>query len=161
MAEYNPNFGIIFAIDMLVIPSSKTNYYYFCSLCLSPPATYYKDGENDLVFLYKIDLATSNTSELILADDLLSFSPPYTPNTSIIIELLRIEVSDNGGTKSNVESCSHSIVPLFDLEAESICVNVGERSLKMDNDDFDNKDVKKAQNNLKDYLDEVKGRQKS
>lgn len=85
MAEYNPNFGIIFAMDMVVIPSSKTNYYYFCSLCLSPPATYYKDGQNDLIFLYKIDLATSNTSELVLADDLLSFSPPYSQNTSIIL----------------------------------------------------------------------------
>jgi hypothetical protein len=93
MAEYNPSFGIVFAVDMFNIPTSKINYYYFCSICLAPPAQYYKQGENDLIFLYKIDLATSNTIELVLADDLLSFSPDYNQNTSIIIEILRIEVS--------------------------------------------------------------------
>lgn len=92
LAEYNPSFGIIFAVDMFTIPSSKVNYYYFCSVCLSPPASYYKKGENDLIFLYKIDLASSNTAELIFADDLLSFGPNYNQNVSIIVELLRIKV---------------------------------------------------------------------
>lgn len=44
MAEYSPSFGVIIGVDMLSIPTNKRNYYYFCSLCLSPPATYYKDG---------------------------------------------------------------------------------------------------------------------
>jgi hypothetical protein len=44
MAEYNPSFGIVVAVDMISIPSTKTRYYYFCSVCLSPPASYYKKG---------------------------------------------------------------------------------------------------------------------
>lgn len=125
MAEYNPSFGIVFAVDMLSIPSSKTNYYYFCSLCLSPPAQYYKKGDNDLVFLYKIDLASSNTAELTLSDDLLSFAPEFSPNACVIIELLRVEISQNGTPNSNIESCAHAVVPLFDLDTEFVCVNIG------------------------------------
>ena len=85
MAEYSSTFGMIVGVDMLSIPATKSNYYYFCSLCLSPPATYYKNGENDLIFLYKIDLATSLTYSLIFTDDLLSFSPAFNINTAIII----------------------------------------------------------------------------
>ncbi len=102
MAEYSPSFGMIVGVDMLSIPPNKLNYYYFCSLCLSPPASYYKHGENDLVFLYRIDLATSLTYSLVFADDLLSFSPPFNINTAIIIELLRIEVAENGALSNQI-----------------------------------------------------------
>jgi hypothetical protein len=75
MAEYNPTFGIVVSVDMISVPSSKTNYYYFCSLCLSPPAAYYTKDVPDLVFFYRADLATSLTNDFILSDDLLSLSP--------------------------------------------------------------------------------------
>jgi hypothetical protein len=125
MAEYNPSFGIVVAVDMLSIPAVKRNHYYFCTLCLSPPATHYKKGENDLVFLYKIDLGTSLTYDLIFADDLLSFSPPFNINTAIILELMRVELSENGTPKSEIESCAYAIIPLFDMDLDFVCANVG------------------------------------
>jgi len=42
MAEYNPSFGIVVMIDSMTVPASKDQYYYFCTICLSPPANYYK-----------------------------------------------------------------------------------------------------------------------
>jgi hypothetical protein len=48
MGEYNPSFGIIVMPDIINVPPSSTIYYYYCTVCMSPPATYYKDGEVDL-----------------------------------------------------------------------------------------------------------------
>jgi hypothetical protein len=42
MAEYNSSFGIVASIDLIRVSPSRDNYYYFCTLCLSPPANYYK-----------------------------------------------------------------------------------------------------------------------
>lgn len=45
-----------------------------------------------------------------------------------------MEISQNGTPNSNIESCAHAIVPLFDLETEFVCVNVGEQELRLSND---------------------------
>jgi len=93
MAEYNPTFGIVVSVDMISVPSTKVNYYYFCSLCLSPPAAYYTKDIPDLVFFYRADLANSLTNDFILSDDLLSLSPEYSPNAAVVMELHRVELN--------------------------------------------------------------------
>lgn len=77
LAEYSPTFGIVVNVDLISIPLTTTNYYYFCTICLSPPAKYYRDEENDLIFMYKIDLASSLTRDLLLADDSINYSPYF------------------------------------------------------------------------------------
>jgi len=58
MAEYNQFFGIYFSVDKLTIPDPNQNYYYFMTVCLSPPAKYYtsklKDTE-DLKMIWAVD----------------------------------------------------------------------------------------------------------
>lgn len=57
MAEYNPFFGVCFTIDKLVLPRDKQNYYYFMTVCLSPPGEYYTSrmrDADDLKFLYNV-----------------------------------------------------------------------------------------------------------
>jgi len=62
MAEYSPSFGAVLAIDLLTLPSeSSPNYYYFCTTCLYPPASFYTRGSTDLAFFYQLDLASSLT----------------------------------------------------------------------------------------------------
>lgn len=62
MAEYSPSFGAVFAIDLVnVPPDTPSNYYYFCTSCLYPPATFYTRGPTDLSFFYQLDLANSLT----------------------------------------------------------------------------------------------------
>lgn len=68
MAEYNPAFGVIVNVDVIRLPPTNANYYYFTSICLSPPANYYKDKEIDLHFQYLVDLASAS-QEILLKDD--------------------------------------------------------------------------------------------
>lgn len=69
MAEYSPTFGGILGIDLLSVPSDEpTNFYYFCTACLYPPATFYNRGATDLNFSYQIDLANSLTHQLTFMD---------------------------------------------------------------------------------------------
>lgn len=58
MAEYNPAFGVVVGVDIMRVPSTNLNYYYFTSVCLSPPANYYREKDTDLFFQYKIDLGS-------------------------------------------------------------------------------------------------------
>lgn len=48
MAEYNSYFGIKVCVDCIQLPSDQTNYYYFVTVCLYPPARYYAEDKNDL-----------------------------------------------------------------------------------------------------------------
>lgn len=80
-------------IDEMKIPPGQTNYYYFTTVCLFPPAKYYSEDKCDLDFLYKINLSSSSTELLILNQDPLLYYPPYDPNTCLIIELNRIQLS--------------------------------------------------------------------
>jgi hypothetical protein len=43
MAEYSSAFGVTLALDALLVPSHLTDFYYFCTACLFPPARYYAD----------------------------------------------------------------------------------------------------------------------
>lgn len=55
MAEYQQYFGMNFVIDKLTIPKTELSYYYFITVCLSPPAKYYKNKGFDLVLMKKIN----------------------------------------------------------------------------------------------------------
>ena len=46
---------------------------------------YKKQDENDLIFIYKINLGISLTENLMLEDDSLNYSPPYNENTCLIV----------------------------------------------------------------------------
>jgi hypothetical protein len=48
MAEYDPLFGVVIEIDNIIVPKTSDKYYYFLTLCICPPAEYYKDISNDL-----------------------------------------------------------------------------------------------------------------
>jgi len=61
MAEYNPFFGIYVDIDKVSVPITKDPYYYFVTVCLSPPANYYTKNGDDLDFIYKIELNPSRS----------------------------------------------------------------------------------------------------
>ena len=91
MGEYNPSLGVTVGIDIMRVPHTNLNYYYFCTVCLSPPAYYYQEKENDLAFKYLIDLG-SLSKELLLRDKESQFNPPADPNAAIIVELLRVKI---------------------------------------------------------------------
>jgi len=58
MAEYNPFFGIYLTIDKLILPKDKQNYYYFMTVCISPPGDYYSSrmrDSDDLKIIYSVD----------------------------------------------------------------------------------------------------------
>jgi hypothetical protein len=95
MAEYTPSFGLVFAIDAITLPADNSNYYYFCTVCLYPPADYYRSGKVDLSFIYKVDLAVSLTQSLLLQDDPLAYSLTYDRKTVLIIELNRVLLDKN------------------------------------------------------------------
>lgn len=59
MAEYQEYFGINFVVDKLVIPKTELAYYYFITICLSPPANYYKSKGFDLNLIRNIDFEKS------------------------------------------------------------------------------------------------------
>lgn len=62
MAEYNPFFGIYFSIDKITLPKDKQNYYYFMTVCMSPPGTYYSSkmrDSDDLKIIYSVDAEKS------------------------------------------------------------------------------------------------------
>lgn len=57
MAEYKQSFGVNFSLDKLSVPKSEFNYYYFVTVCLSPPANYYASktkNPEDLDIIYII-----------------------------------------------------------------------------------------------------------
>ena len=62
MAEYQEYFGINFVIDKLVVPETSQAYYYFITVCMCPPANYYKGKAFDLNFCRKVDFSTSKTT---------------------------------------------------------------------------------------------------
>lgn len=59
MAEYLEEFGINFIIDKLYVPKTDLTYYYFITICASPPANYYKKKSFDLNFSRKVNFDTS------------------------------------------------------------------------------------------------------
>lgn len=62
MAEYQEYFGINFVIDKLFIPKTDVSYYYFITVCISPPANYYKKKNFDMNFCRKINFDYSTTT---------------------------------------------------------------------------------------------------
>ena len=97
MAEYSPTFGAVLGIDLLSLPTDEANnYYYFCTVCLYPPATFYSRGPTDLNFFYQIDLGNSLTHQLTFKDQVVNYFPEYKINTLIIIEVSRVKLSSNG-----------------------------------------------------------------
>ena len=125
MAEYNSSFGVVVSVDMVSVAPSKDSYYYFCTVCICPPATYYKQSEVDLEFIYQIDLSSSFTQDIVFKGQPLTFNPTYSPNTSLIIELNRIRISSSGKPDSSIEPCGSTVLPVFDLNQQIPCVNVG------------------------------------
>lgn len=58
MAEYNPFFGVYLTIDKLILPKDRQNYYYFMTVCISPPGDYYSSrmrDSDDLKIIYSVD----------------------------------------------------------------------------------------------------------
>ena len=62
MAEYQEFFGVTFVIDRLILPESKDKFYYFFTICMSPPAGYYKSEVFDMELCKKIDLNNSKSN---------------------------------------------------------------------------------------------------
>lgn len=58
MAEYNPFFGVYLSIDKIILPKEKQNFYYFMTVCISPPGNYYSSrmrDTDDIKILYSVD----------------------------------------------------------------------------------------------------------
>lgn len=111
MAEYSSTFGVRVGIDCVKLPPGQTNYYYFCTACIYPPAKYYnEEEENDLDFFYIFDLASSLTSTLVFNHPNLAYYPPYDPNYALILELSRIKLSSAGLPDSGVETCGFTVL---------------------------------------------------
>lgn len=95
MAEYNPFFGIYFAIDKIILPKDKQNYFYFMTVCMSPPGNYYasrmKDSD-DLKVLCSVDAENSLAYEVVYEKSEMIFEPKYDLNTCLIIEFKRVKV---------------------------------------------------------------------
>ena len=160
MGEYSASFGVVVAVDIMRVPNTSLNYYYFCTACLSPPAYYYQEKENDLAFKYLIDLG-SLSKELLLRDEESQFTPPPDENAAVIIEMLRVKIGENGRAESSIESCGHGVVPLFDLEQSFTCVDVRIESTRLWDGEFPTKDLKRVKRDLKEYLEDNQGKPKT
>ena len=117
MAEYQEYFGVNFVIDKLVLPPTKETFYYFITVCMCPPALYYKNKAFDLNLCRKIDMNVSRSTELFFHDNEFFVNPPYHKNTCLIVEVNRIEIFESMTTQanSNIEGYAYLIVPLFEL----------------------------------------------
>jgi hypothetical protein len=161
MAEYSSTFGIQFAIDIINVPPENVSYYYFCTVCHFPPATFYNKGDADLDFFYKVDLANSLTQELLLRDDPVNYFPQYDPSHVLIIELNRVRLGSSGSPESGVETVGYTVLSLFDLQEQVVCANVGIREISLVEGEFDEREIKNMQGNMIRFLELEEPKKKS
>lgn len=113
-------------IDKLTLPKTESFYYYFITICLCPPANYYKNKGFDLHIIRKINFEKSKINELIYNDNEVFYNPPYDRNTCLIIEINRLEIFESESTQAdqNIEGYAFTVVPLFEINEKIRAVNV-------------------------------------
>lgn len=154
MAEYQEYFGINFVIDRLSLPPTKQAYYYFITVCLCPPANYYKGKSFDLNLCRKVNFETSRTTEMYFLDNEFFVNPPYHKSTCLIIEVNRVEIFESETTQadSNIQGYAYLVVPLFELEEKIRSVDAKQVTTKLFEGDFDNNNIEKLEKNLKGFM---------
>lgn len=74
---------------------------------------------------------------------------------------MRIKLNESGSPDSSIETCAYGILPLFDQSMQFPCVDIGVHNLQLEDSEFEDKDIKSIQNNLKKHIENISSKKKS